>query len=208
MPLDVLLTDDEIVALVAATRTPWPYGLPTVPADDRALTAAGLRGLRSLAVRGLARTGTAVEYSPQLSEAVRSAATAAHHVVAQVAVRESPAQPRGSAVGIFRAEDGWMADSVTLAGVHALRETTLDDAADLLLRFVTEVWENGVTSPGEDAAMGLYIATANPRAKDHFVTQGSTEAFVRDRASGFELPSGRHEDPWTLDDVRGLLAGP
>lgn len=69
--MGVLLTDDEIVAMVAATRTPWPYGLPTVPADDRALTAAGLRGLRTLAVRGLVRTGTGagVEYSPDLSEA-------------------------------------------------------------------------------------------------------------------------------------------
>lgn len=111
-------------------------------------------------------------------------------------------------MGIFRVDAGWLADSVTLAGVHALRETTLDDAADLLLRFVHEVWENGVTTPDGDSAMGLYIATADSRAKDYFVTQGSTEVFVRDRASGFELPGGRHEDPWTLDHVRGLLAGP
>jgi hypothetical protein len=51
---DIVLTDDEVVAVAVQESQPWPVALPTVPnGDPDALAAASFRGHRSLSVRGL-----------------------------------------------------------------------------------------------------------------------------------------------------------
>lgn len=205
--MEVLLTDDEVVALTAAARTAWPYGLHTVAAADEALIAAGLRGLRSLAVRGLATTGTAgrVEYPPELVLQFTDIATAERYALVQVAARDAVAQPRGAMVGAFAVGAAWVTDSVTVSGVHAIRPVTEDEAAELLLRFITEVWENGVLAPGP-AEFGLFITSSVSRGTSYFVSRGRTEAFVLSDG-GFELPAGVRETPWELADVRAVMSG-
>lgn len=207
--MDVLLTDDEVVALSAAAATAWPYGLLTVAADERAIVAAGVRGVRSLAVRGLVSAGTpnGVDYPPSLVNQVARIATARRHVMVQVCSREDLLQPRGAMVGAFAgsADGSWLVDSVTLSGVHAMRTTSPEEAAELILRFVNEVWENGVKSPDGGTRFGLFVTSSAVGEKSFFVSHGSTEAFVLTGIGGFELPAGRHAERWTLSDVRELM---
>lgn len=208
--MDVLLTDDEVVALAVAAETGWPYGLLTVAADDRAVMAAGIRGLRSLAVRGLVGTGAphGLEYPRELVEQVGAIAGAPRHVMAQVCVRDNLVRPRGAMLGAFFAgapESPWLVDSVTSNGVHAIWAATVEEVADVLLRFVQAVWADGVLSPDSGATLGLFVTSSRAGSESFFVSRGSTEALVRTGVPGLEFPARQYDEPWDLTTVDRLL---
>jgi hypothetical protein len=139
MTLDnIVLTDDELVALSFERGRPWPTPLPTVDSSQRdALEMAALRGLRSLALRGALVDG---EFLPTVEE------------VANVTVaRPGLLLHRGDDIGevegganlglaIVALSGVWLLDDVSWAGTHRLRRA--DSTQELLDFLVSSLEEN------------------------------------------------------------------
>lgn len=199
-----LVTDDEIVTLAAAAGVVWPFGLNTVAAQGDAVAAAGFRGGRSLAVRGLAVPDAGrLRPERELTDLVGALASSSTHVMAQVCERALPAVPRGPMVLAGRTAGGWVVDSVTGAGVHALRRSAGDEVSTLVLRFADDVWRSGVAGV-DNGRYGLLVTSSRVGRKMYFVERGTTEVFVR-MDGGAEVPAGRRPEPWTSADVRNFL---
>lgn len=148
-----LLTDDEIVALCAANGKPWPITLATVPTTSEDLSQAGMRGMRSLMVRRLAGgNAEAPGFRPHevLARDAATFAEATDRIGAYVAPASDPNQLAGASITAARGADSWVIDTATAAGIHALRRTTVDEAAKTVLALVESAYA-GTLFPGDDA---------------------------------------------------------
>ena len=142
-----LLTDDEIVALCAADGRPWPLSLMTVEPSTEELTRAGVRGMRSLLVRRL--TGgdadkPGVRPHEMILRDVSAFLTATERIGAYVAPASDHSVLGGAAVTAARTTDGWVLDTATAAGIHALRKATADEAADTVLGLAESAYSGGL----------------------------------------------------------------
>lgn len=205
----VLLTDDEIVALMARCDVAWPLPLPTVGRVPDLVRAAGVRGVRSLAVRGLAdtRAPAAVSYQDDLLHMTRSIARAEARVLAYVARRTEVFAPRGAIVGVFRSgDDRWLIDSMTGNGVHAIWPGAGVDAVEIIARFGRAVWESGVSDPTGAGDMGLLVASSDAAKPVFFVGRGhvSRLSIVLGEPSMVFTVEDRDE-PLSETDIAGLL---
>jgi hypothetical protein len=137
----VLLTDDEIVALSAVDGRPWPLGLITVGGTADELTQAGLRGIRSLAVRRLIADATEGDRRPDpaLARDVAAFISAQHRVGAHIAPAASVDVLAGASITAARITDGWLLDTATADGVHALRRVSPEEAESAVIDFVEAV---------------------------------------------------------------------
>jgi hypothetical protein len=131
-----LLTDDEIVALCVADGRPWPVGLPTVETTSQALAQAGMRGMRSLMVRRLAgadadRAG--VRPHEMIARDVAAFLDAPMRISAHLAPADNPSVLGGASVTAAQSPPGWVVDSATAAGVHALRGASSEEAAAMIV---------------------------------------------------------------------------
>ena len=148
-----LLTDDEIVALRAASGKPWPAPLLTVPATAEELANAGMRGMRSLMVRRLAGgDAEAPGFRPHeyIARDAAAFAESTDRIGAYVAPASDPTQLGGASITAARSTDGWVIDTVTATGIHALRQTSADEAAKAGLAFVESAYA-GTLFTGDDA---------------------------------------------------------
>ncbi|WP_395245244.1 hypothetical protein ACGGZK_05420 [Agromyces sp. MMS24-K17] len=144
--MDELLTDDEIVAVAGARGVGWPVPLVSVAGEERAITAAAFRGLRSLIVRGRARaTGDGrTEIEPALAATVERAAKAPRVVIAHVSGGDL-AGLAGAAAAVFIDDRGIVLDVADATGVHALEES---DAATARARIVAFARTRFAPAPG------------------------------------------------------------
>lgn len=169
-----LLTDDEMVALCGATRSSWPLPLLTVAQDERAVTAAAFRGLRSLLVRKLATaTGAgnpAVE--PELAAIVARAAAATRLVVAHVSGVEQVGWA-GAGVAVFVDDQGLILDVVNATGIHGLQTADSAQAAHAIATFVQTRFDPaaGVT-PSSD---GCIVVAASAEERVYRIRPGLVE---------------------------------
>lgn len=131
-----LLTDDEIVALAGASGRPWPWPLPTVAADEKAIVAAGFRGLRSLITRGLAvPTGAGkAAISPELTSTANRISAASQLVISHVSGSEEVGIA-GALVAAFIDDGGIILDTVNATGIHGLCTSDSTSAAEAIARF-------------------------------------------------------------------------
>jgi hypothetical protein len=159
--MNELLTDDEIVALSVNVGKAWPLSLPTIPTKDLPnLQASNNRGIRSLAVRGLAtvapQDGLTMDHG--LLDLASRAIGASEYLAAYVANQESPGVPAGSSVTVYFAQGGGPAvvDSVTVSGVHALRAESPADGRAAVEGFA----ENAFRGKTLTATPGLVVVVA------------------------------------------------
>src|SRR5262245_23982737 len=135
----LLLTDDEVIALAAVAGRPWPTGLATVDSTPEAQRDAGIRGIRSLAVRGLLTDDPAAVpgfvIHPELQSAVVGFLTATRHIGAYLAPIDEPRRLAGASITAAPSGSSWWLVSTTAQGVHGIRSASrlevLDALADL-----------------------------------------------------------------------------
>ena len=142
-----LLTDDEIVALCAADGRPWPVGLTTVEPTAEDLARAGARGMRSLMVRRLAGSDAdqpGVRPHQLIARDVAAFLDATHRVGAYIAPASDHSVLAGAAVTAARTPDGWVMDTATAAGVHALRAASAEEAAAAVLDLAQKTYSGEV----------------------------------------------------------------
>lgn len=150
-----LLTDDEIIALCVADGRPWPLGLPTVDTTGEELTRAGMRGMRSLMVRRLAG-GNADQPGVRPHELIAQDVAAFLDATVRVGAYLAPAEDHsvlaGASVTAARTTDGWVVDSTTAAGVHALRAATSDEAAAAVIELAEKTYRGEFFGDEAEAA--------------------------------------------------------
>lgn len=163
-----LLTDDEIVALCAANGKPWPISLMTVKTTTEELTSAGIRGMRSLLVRRLAGgNAEAPGFRPHefIARDAAAFAEATERVGAYIAPTADPSMLNGAAITAARTDDGWVIDSATAAGVHALRRATAEGARAAVLALIESAYAGNLFSE-EDASKWLCAVRFGPDARN------------------------------------------
>lgn len=181
----VLLTDDEIVALCAIDGRPWPLGLITVEPTPVEVSRAGMRGMRSLLVRQYATQadGAAPQPNAAIARFVTSFLDSRRRVGAYVAPVTDPATLSGASVTAVQTEDGWVLDSATAAGVHALRSTSAEGVAEAVLALVGPA-EEGTLFAGEPDPSRWACVVAVDADQSVVTGDGSAAARVRETLTG------------------------
>jgi hypothetical protein len=155
----MLLTDDEMVALCIIDGRPWPLGLMTVGTTSDELTQAGLRGVRSLLVRRLltGSKGADALPDPTVAREVAAFIGAETRVGAHVALAADRSVLAGASVNAALTADGWLLDTATADGIHALRRVSADDAAATVIDFVEAVHASH-DGGGQDVVASIVVA--------------------------------------------------
>lgn len=164
-----LLTDDEIVALCAADGRPWPLNLVTVEPTIEEFTRAGVRGMRSLLVRRLAGSNAdapGVRPNELIARDVSAFLSASERVGAYIAPASDHAALGGAAVTAARTDDGWVMDTSTAAGVHALRAVTSDEAATTVLALAESAYSGELFGDAENGSNWVCVVRFGPDAQN------------------------------------------
>jgi len=172
-----LLTDDEIVALCAVVGRPWPVGLITVGATTEEMVAAGRRGMRSLLVRQLASEaadGSGVRPHEILTRDVMGFLDATRRVGVYIAPASDHSVLAGAAVTAAQTSGGWLLDTVTAAGVHALRRASTDESAGAVIELAKQAYSGTLFSSADDPAAWVCVVRYG---------QGSTEVIAVGKGS-------------------------
>lgn len=174
MAHDVLLTDDEIVALATISGKPWPIGLATIGGTASSLKAGALRGLRSLGIRGLisrdANSPDTVLVQPELKDAISAFVSGAIFGGAYIAPTDSPEQLVGPSITAVYAEHGWWLDAATPDGVHGIRSSSRNAAVKAIADFVEKV--HGL-STGESALSAFVCVISTGAAGENVIVSPS-----------------------------------
>lgn len=132
-----LLTDDEIVALAALLGQPWPTGLVTVDATAGELSRAGMRGVRSMTIRGILTADVESGYAvhPGVSAVIETFLRAPRRIGAYIAPTADVETMAGAAITAVPVAGIWWLDSATAQGLHGFRqvegEAVLEAVAEL-----------------------------------------------------------------------------
>ena len=137
----VLLLDDEVVALAARAGTPWPSNTPTIdPTEEGGVRTAAFRGVTSLVMRSLvdrSTDGTLVEPLRSLSAVIL---TGRPVFGTFTALDDGRLVPFFGSTAVYEADGSWVTESITPTGVHYLlptdREQCVAQASDLIERAV------------------------------------------------------------------------
>lgn len=183
MERTALLTDDEIVALCAAAGQPWPIGLPTVEPTSEELTRAGVRGMRSLLVRRL--TGSDAEQpgfrpNQMIAEDVEAFLRATERIGIYVAPADNHDAIGGASISTGRTPDGWIIDTVTAAGVHALRAGTASEAAETVLTLAEAAYSGEAFAGDDPPDQWVCVIRFGPDAANHIVLSSGSATGVVD----------------------------
>lgn len=137
MAQGILLTDDEIVALAALLGRPWPTGLPTVAATADELARAGMRGVRSLVIRGILTADAESGYTahPGVAAVIETFVQAPRRIGAYIAPAAAVETMAGASITAVPVAGIWWIDSVTAQGVHGFRQAQAEE----VLAAITEL---------------------------------------------------------------------
>lgn len=167
MDSTALLTDDEIVALCVADGRPWPIGLSTVEPTAEEFAKAGVRGMRSLMVRRLAGGDAekdGMRPNEMIANDVAAFLDATDRVAAYIAPAADPSKLGGAAVTAARTEHGWVVDTATAAGVHALRRATADEARTAVLELAENIYNGTFFDDEERRSEWVCVLRFGPNA--------------------------------------------
>lgn len=176
-----LLTDDEIVAICAADGRPWPLGLTTVESTAADLTQAGIRGMRSLMVRRLAQPDAdqpGMRPHQMIATDVAAFLGATSRIGVYVAPISDHSVMAGASITAARTSTGWVVDSATAAGVHALRAASAEEAADAILELVTRAFGGALFTDEESAAWTCVVRYGPDSQNMLIVGEGSVTGTV------------------------------
>jgi hypothetical protein len=150
--MELLLTDDELVAVAVEQSKAWPTGLPTVDvADERALLTAALRGRRSLAVRGL--VGPAVAGNEVLDAVGRNAVAAERFVCLYVRAVDGTRAADSVNVNAYPHGAGWLAETVSDIGVHQFAPLSTAEFRTLCHGLAQAAFDRGLAGRTADALL-------------------------------------------------------
>ncbi|GAA4076042.1 hypothetical protein ACFFOS_17210 [Nocardioides kongjuensis] len=194
--MDLLLTDDEVVALAADRESFWPGALPTVPMvrPDDAIRAV-LRGQRSLRVRDL--LSEAGESTPQLVELRDSVLDAEGRIAVYLCDEAFDRVSWDISADLYWYAPGWLVETTTAAGIHAFRQSSRAEATELLV---------GLTSAALSGGGGerLCVALVTEReSKAVVVSAGTITGYVLDPAG--TVTAEKAVPPSALPQLLGML---
>lgn len=195
-----LLTDDEIVALCVADGRPWPLSLATVEPTAAELTRAGVRGMRSLLVRRLAggdAEASGVRPHEWIARDVSAFVGATERIGAYVAPTADHSTLGGAAVSAAQTADGWVLDTSTAAGVHALRAVSAEEAADAVLALAESAYSGSLFANADDESVWVCVIRFGSDAQN-------TVALASGSVSG--TVDGAAVTAWDPALVRALFA--
>jgi hypothetical protein len=186
---ELVLTDDEVVAVAVEHGGGWPTALPSVDAGDGvAVREAAWRGRRSLAVRGLvgADAGDDVTLDCVRRDAVGARAVLGLHVGGDPVHRTPPP----FVVDAYACGSEWLVDTVSEHGVHGFRHFTHDALIDLMTALAGDAFRRGVDDGSGAARLWVAVAADGPRpALRVSAGHASLVGLVRDRVEvGTERP--------------------
>jgi len=199
METTALLTDDEIVALCIADGRPWPLGLSTVEATTEELAKAGIRGMRSLMVRRLAggdAEKSGMRPNELIANDVAAFLDAANRIGAYIAPAADPSKLGGAAVTAAQTGSGWVVDTATAAGVHALRRATVEEACVAVLELAENTYNGTFFEDEQRRAEWICVLRFGP-------TAGSALTIGHGKASG--QVDGSAVQGWNPDVVRAAF---
>ncbi|OBC03422.1 hypothetical protein A5784_14470 [Mycobacterium sp. 852013-50091_SCH5140682] len=194
-----LLTDDEIVALCAADGRPWPIGLSTVAATPEEFARAGMRGMRSLMVRRLARADAdrpGMRPHEMIADDVAAFLDSTHRIGAYIAPASDHSVLGGASVTAAQTPDGWVVDTTTAAGVHALRPASADDAAAAVLGLAQQTYAG--TAFTDDDERAAWVCVIRYRSDLLAVGYGSVSGTV----------DGKPAERWDPEAMRTIFGAP
>lgn len=196
--MELLLTDDELVALAVEQSLAWPTGLPTVDVEmEQALLVAALRGRRSLAVRGLFESGTAA--NELLASVRRDAVGAEGFVCLYIADPDGTRATDSVNLNAYRSGEGWLVETVSDLGVHQFAPLTTKELSTVYCGLAQAAYDRGLAGEAADA---LWIVAATPDRqesisvrkgavhRDNGDVEGTFDA-MRDAASDIEAEFDR-----------------
>lgn len=195
-----LLTDDEIVALCAADGRPWPLNLPTVDPSAEDLAKAGIRGMRSLMVRRLAGSDAerpGVRPHQFIARDISAFLDARDRIGAYIAPASEHTTMGGAAITAARSGDDWVLDTVTAAGVHAVRRASAEEAISTVLSLAESAYA-GTLFPDEESTAWLCVVRFGSDAENLIAVSAG-------EASG--TVDGALIDSWDPASIRGLFTG-
>jgi len=199
------LSDDEIVAVAVSARAAWPGLLPTVDTDStQVLTASALRGMRSLAIRGML---TESSTPSALLDPARAALRGRKAVVTYLAPASSSASSLpdladGAAVCSFFALVGGVAviDVADAAGVHALGVLPVAEVRELIRDSVQQAVAASRSEAGAGFAWCLVVPAVGSSSVAMIVQSGDITAYEVG-GDGQLAPSAVDDPGRTLDAI-------
>lgn len=191
-----LLTDDEIVALCAADGRPWPIGLSTVAATPEELARAGMRGMRSLMVRRLARADAdrpGMRPHEMIADDVAAFLDSTQRVGAYIAPASDHSVLGGASVTAAQTPAGWVVDTTTAAGVHALRLASAEEAAAAVLGLAQQIYDG--TAFADDNARKSWVCVVRHGPDLVAIGAGSVSGTL----------NGMPAEYWDPDGIRNIF---
>ncbi len=150
----VALTDDEVVALALGLGRAWPASVPTVDLDDvDAVRAAGLRGERSLFVRGLVDGDGGID--PALVPILELCGAEKRLTIVVIGADLAPV-PTAFVTVHYRFEEAWWLESISPVGVHEFVAADVAEHRAYVLGFL----ESFQSSPADAAEESVLVASA------------------------------------------------
>lgn len=168
--MELLLTDDELVAVAVEQSKAWPTGLPTVDVEsEQALFTAALRGRRSLAVRGLVGSEPA---DNELLDAVRRDAVGADGFVClYIADQQGTRAADAVNLNAYRSGTGWLVETVSDVGVHQFASLTAEALGTLYRGLAQAAHDRGLAGGSADSLW--IVAVTSDRRESISVRKGS-----------------------------------
>lgn len=206
--MELLLTDDEVVALAVEATGSWPTSLPTVDVEsEQALLAAAMRGRRSMALRGL--VGSEAPDSELLDAVRRDAVDAGLVLSLYIADAAGSRLSRGVNLNAYRGPDAWLVENVSDVGIHQFE--LLDDQAlgALYGGLAHTAFAQGLAADIETGA--LWVSVISPgRWESLVVRKNSAYGYRGGDAAGSEAIQAAIPDTRTEVDrlISAASAGP
>jgi hypothetical protein len=160
--MNILLTDDELVALAVEQSKAWPTGLPTVDVEAvDALYAAALRGRRSLAVRGFFEVDVS---GSELLDTIRRDAVGAEGFICLYVADGDGARASGAVnINAYRSGADWLVETVSDIGVHQFAPLNTRELTTLCHGLARAAYDRGLAG---EAAEALWIAAVGPARRE------------------------------------------
>jgi hypothetical protein len=197
----VLLLDDEVVALAARAGIPWPSNTPTLdPTEDEGLVAAAQRGVASLVLRSWVDRSAEDDLLEPLGSLSDVVLKGRPVFGTFSALADGRMDPFYGTTAVYEAEGSWVTEVITPSGAHYLMPTDRDRC----LAQAGDVMERAAAAEAhstDDAGIYLCFVSAPPPpgATDQSVRiarvrPGSLETGTLTEGSGFtpteSVPSG------------------
>jgi hypothetical protein len=177
---NILLTDDEVVAMAALLEQPWPTGLVTVDPSPHGLRDAALRGIRSLGVRGLLAGDPSgpdgFVIHPEIASVIEGFVTATRRIGAYLAPVQAPDSLAGASITAAAVEDRWYLDAATAQGVHSFRSASRLEMIDALADLAEKVSSGTLLTEADDPSCYACVIRYGTSADDKIVVAGGSGA--------------------------------